>query len=424
VLQWLAKDMENPLQSNQHQWVLQGPRLATMVPGGAPYGLLETAAIAIDGAQIAWVGEADALPQKYQDWKLRQLPGGLLTPALIDCHTHIVYGGNRAHEWEMRLSGASYADIAKAGGGIRSTVKATRKASEASLLKSAGHRLESMMAEGLGTIEIKSGYGLDTQNECKMLRVARELGQISGVTVKTSFLGAHALPEAFADRPEAYVDMLVDEMLPEIVRQNLADYCDGFCETIAFSTAQMRKVFEKASELGLGLRLHAEQLSNQHGAQMAAELGALSCGHLEYIDEAGIKAMASAKTRAVLLPGAFYFLQESQKPPVVQFRKNGVEMALATDCNPGSSPLVSLLLCMNLGCTLFGLTPEEALAGMTRIAADALGAGNSHGTLEVGKCADLALWDVDHPGQLAYPLGANPHLAQIRAGKWVEPSCT
>jgi imidazolonepropionase len=411
--------MGNATQKNIRQWVLDGAAIATMKGEGVPYGLVEHAAIAMDGKRIAWVGTAADLPAFYAGWAKETLPGGLLTPALIDCHTHIVYGGDRAKEWEMRLLGASYAQISRAGGGIRSTVAATRAASEDELVASARCRLDNLIGEGLGTIEIKSGYGLDTQNECKMLRAARALGRQSGVQVKTSFLGAHALPAEYEGRSDAYIDLVVEEMLPAVAEQNLADDCDGFCENIAFSAKQIRRVLEKAKALGLGLRLHAEQLSNQGGAQMAAELGALSCDHLEYVDEAGIKAMKNAGTTAVLLPGAFYFLGESKKPPIAMLRDHGVTVALASDCNPGSSPLTSLLLTMNMGCTLFGLTPEEALAGLTRVGAAALGLSATHGTLEVGKTADLAHWDVDHPGHLAYPLGANPHRGQIRAGQWV-----
>ncbi|PHS22837.1 MAG: imidazolonepropionase [Robiginitomaculum sp.] len=411
--------MRKAEQKNIHQWVLDGATIATMAGGKTPYGLVEQAALAMDGERIAWVGAATELPVSYAGWHRKTLPGGLITPALIDCHTHIIYGGDRASEWEMRLLGTSYEDISRAGGGIRSTVAATRAASEDELVTSARRRLDDLIAEGLGTIEIKSGYGLDTQNECKMLRAARALGRDSGVRVRTSFLGAHALPAEYEGRSDAYIDLVVEEMLPAVAEQNLADYCDGFCENIAFSVSQMRTVLEKAKSLGLSLRLHAEQLSNQHGAQMAAELGALSCDHLEYVDEAGVKAMADAGTTAVLLPGAFYFLGESKKPPIAMLRDHGVSMALASDCNPGSSPLTSLLLTMNMGCTLFGLTPEEALAGTTRAAAAALGLGAHLGTLEVGKTADFAYWDVDHPGHLAYPLGANPHRGQIRTGQWV-----
>jgi imidazolonepropionase len=412
--------MGNAEQKKMRQWVLDGVSLASMGSNTTAYGLVENAAIAMDGARIAWVGEAANLPAPYANWDRETLPGGLITPALIDCHTHIIYGGNRAGEWERRLQGASYAEISRAGGGIRSTVAATRAASEAELVASAHRRLDDLIGEGLGTIEIKSGYGLDTKNECKMLRAARTLGQRSGVQVKTSFLGAHALPEEFEGRADAYIDLVVEEMLPAVAAQNLADYCDGFCENIAFSANQMRKVLEKAKALGLGLRLHAEQLSNQGGAHMAAELGALSCDHLEYIDEAGVKAMADANTIAVLLPGAFYFLGETKQPPIAMLRDYNVGMALASDCNPGSSPLTSLLLCMNMGCTLFGLTPEDALAGTTRHAAAALGLSTTHGTIESDKIADLALWEVAHPGHLSYAMGANPHKGQIRAGQWVK----
>ncbi len=401
------------------QWLLTGAALASMTQDGAPYGLIHDGVVAMEGASMAWVGDANALPERFAAWPRETAPGALVTPALIDCHTHLVYGGDRSGEWERRLRGESYADIARSGGGIVATVAATRAASEDDLVAAARTRLDDFIAQGLGAIEIKSGYGLDLENERKMLRAARRLGRESGVTVKTSFLGAHALPPEYAGRADAYIDLVAGDMLPAIAEEGLADFCDGFCETIAFSPVQMRKVFEKAKALGLGLRLHAGQLSNSGGVAMAAELGALSCDHLEYVDEAGVKAMAKAGTKAVLLPGAFYFLRESQKPPVQVLRDHGVGMALASDCNPGSSPLTSLLLAMNMGCTLFGLTPEEALAGITREAAGALGLHAERGTLEAGKIADLAIWDVDHPAQLAYALGANPHLAQIRAGQWL-----
>ncbi len=406
-------------QASTRQWVLSGAHIASMDQGKTPYGLIEQGAVAIDGAQIVWVGAATDLPPIYHNWAREDLPGGLLTPALVDCHTHIVYGGDRSKEWEMRLQGASYADIARAGGGILSTVTATRAASKDNLINSAQSRLNDFLAEGLGMIEIKSGYGLDTQNECKMLHAARALGQKNAIIVKTSFLGAHALPPEFAGRSDDYIALIIHEMLPEIARLGLADFCDGFCENIAFSAAQMRKVLETAKTLGLGLRLHAEQLSDQGGAQMAAELGALSCDHLEYVSEAGIKAMAEAGTRAVLLPGAYYFLGETHKPPMDMLRQHGVPLALASDCNPGSSPLTSLLLTMNMGCTLFGMTPEEALAGVTRVAAGALGMDETHGTLAAGQVADIAHWDVEHPSTLAYSMGSNPHVGQIRAGQWV-----
>ena len=401
------------------QWLLTGAHLATMRPGGASYGLIPDGALAIDGKRIAWAGAANAIPNAYAGWPAERLDGGLITPALIDCHTHIVHGGERSGEWERRLLGESYAGIARSGGGILATVTATRAASEDELVTSARTRLDDFIAQGLGAIEIKSGYGLDLPNERKMLRAARRLGEESGIVVKTSFLGAHALPPEYAGRSDAYIDLVVEDMLPAIAEEGLADYCDGFCESIAFGPAQMRKVLQKAKSLGMGLRLHAEQLSNSGGAAMAAQLGALSCDHLEYLDEDGVRAMVAAGTVAVLLPGAFYFLQERRKPPMALLRDAGVAMALASDCNPGSSPLTSLLLAMNMGCTLFGLTPEEALAGVTREAAAALGLATERGTLEAGKVADLALWDVDHPARLAYALGANPHLAQIRAGQWL-----
>ncbi len=389
-----------------------------MHAGGVPYGLIDSAAVAVADGRIAWIGPAVDLPADYAGWPAKTLDG-LLTPALIDCHTHLVYGGDRANEWEARLNGASYADIARAGGGIMATVRATRAASEEALMQSALPRLAALESDGVGLVEIKSGYGLDFETERKMLRVARRLGDQCAVRVKTSFLGAHALPPEYEGRADAYIDMLAGEMLPALAAQGLVDYCDGFCESIAFNAAQIERLFAAAQDLGLGVRLHAEQLANTGGAVMAARMGALSCDHLEYLDGAGIAAMQTAHCRAVLLPGAFYFLQETRKPPVQALRDAGIGMALASDCNPGSSPICSLLVVMNMGCTLFGLTPEEALAGVTREAAGALGMEAECGTIEVGKRADFALWDVDHPAQLSYFLGARPLRARMMNGKWV-----
>ncbi|MGH8704907.1 MAG: imidazolonepropionase, partial [Burkholderiales bacterium] len=341
--------------------------------------------------------------------------GAWITPGLVDCHTHLVYAGNRAHEFEQRLKGASYEEIARAGGGIAATVRETRAASEAELAAAAAKKLEQWTAQGVTVIEIKSGYGLDLDTELKMLRAARSLG--SRIAVKTTFLGAHAVPEEYRERADEYVALVCDEMLPAAAP--LADAVDAFCETIAFSVKQTAKVFGAARKLGLPVKLHADQLSDTGGAQLAAQFGALSADHLEYANEAGIEAMAKAGTVAVLLPGAFYFLRETRQPPVAALRRHGVPIALATDHNPGSSPFTSILLAMNMGCTLFRLTPEEALAGVTRNGARALGMQATHGTLETGKQADLAFWDIESPAELVYAIGANPCVRVVRAGKVV-----
>lgn len=379
------------------------------------YGLIADAAILIEGRTIAWVGpRTEAPPAKATV----DCSGRLATPGLIDCHTHIVYGGNRAHEFEQRLSGVSYADIAKAGGGIASTVRATRSQSEAELASSALKRLDALLAEGVTTIEIKSGYGLDRDTELKMLRVARALGQKRPVDVVTSYLGAHALPSEFKDNRAAYLDLVCNEVLPAVARENLADAVDAFCEGIAFSVEETRRVFEAAKANGLPVKLHAEQLSNLGGAIMAASFGAISVDHIEYLDQAGVDAIAGSGTVAVLLPGAFYYLRETQAPPVEALRKAGVPMAIATDLNPGSSPVHSILTTMNMACVLFGLTPPEALAGVTVNAAKALGLSD-RGLIAPGMKADIALWDVERPGDLAYPLGFNPLSAVIRNGEMV-----
>ncbi len=379
------------------------------------YGLIADAAILIEGRTIAWVGpRTEAPPAKATV----DCSGRLATPGLIDCHTHIVYGGNRAHEFEQRLSGVSYADIAKAGGGIASTVRATRSQSEAELASSALKRLDALLAEGVTTIEIKSGYGLDRDTELKMLRVARALGQKRPVDVVTSYLGAHALPPEFRDNRAAYLDLVCNEVLPAVARENLADAVDAFCEGIAFSVEETRRVFEAAKANGLPVKLHAEQLSNLGGAIIAASFGAISVDHIEYLDQAGVDAIAGSGTVAVLLPGAFYYLRETQAPPVEALRKAGVPMAIATDLNPGSSPVHSILTTMNMACVLFGLTPPEALAGVTVNAAKALGLSD-RGLIAPGMKADIALWDVERPGDLAYPLGFNPLSAVIRNGEMV-----
>jgi len=394
-------------------------RLATMVAEthAAPYGAIEDGALAVDRGVIVWVGPRADLPGAPDSLarRVHDLDRRWLTPGLIDCHTHLVYGGDRAAEFEARLEGASYQDIAKAGGGILSTVAATRAASEDALFQAARPRLEALIAEGVTTVEIKSGYGLDLDNELKQLRVARALGAALPVTVKTTFLGAHALPPEFAGRAEAYIDAVV-AMLAEVKASGLADALDAFCDKIGFSPAQTARVFEAARAHGLPVKLHADQLSDLGGAALAARFGALSADHLEYASAAGVAAMAEAGTVAVILPGAFYVLRETQPPPVDSFRQAGVPMALATDCNPGSAPVTSLLLMLNMGCTLFGLTPEEAFSGVTRHGARALGLGASHGTLEAGKAADFAVWDIARPAELAYRLGFNPLAYAVKDG--------
>ena len=389
--------------------------LASMVAGDDAYGLVEGAAIAVDAGRIAWCGRRDNVPPQYIDWQQEDLDGCLVTPALIDCHTHIVYGGNRAREFEMRLQGASYEEVARAGGGIVSTVSATRNASEQELLSSALPRVDALLAEGVSVIEVKSGYGLDADTEMAMLRVARAIERHRPVRVKTTVLGAHAVPAEYKGRADAYIDDVCIPALEKAHAEGLVDAVDGFCEGIGFMSAQIERVFEKAGELGLPVKLHAEQLSNLGGAKLAASHGALSADHLEYVDEAGVKAMADAGTVAVILPGAFYTLRETRAPPIELFRKHKVAMAVATDCNPGSSPMTSLLLTMNMACTLFRMTPEEALAGATRNAARALGLGDT-GTVEAGKRADLAVWNVEHPAELAYRIGFNPLHSRIFAG--------
>jgi imidazolonepropionase len=388
-----------------HDAVFLNANLATMREG-TPYGAITDGIVAIKDGLISWIGPRS-------EWRAKaraehDVRGAWITPGLIDCHTHLVYAGNRAHEFELRLKGASYEDIARAGGGILSTVKATRAASENGLLSLSQKRLEQWRAEGATVIEIKSGYGLDRDTELKMLRVARRL---SGLSVKTTFLGAHALPEEYKGRADAYIDFVCEEVLPDAREQGLVDAVDAFCERIAFSPEQTKRVFEKAGQLGLPVKLHADQLSDLGGAALAAEHRALSADHIEFSNEDGIRAMKAAGTVAVLLPGAFYFLREKRLPPIDALRRHGVPIALATDHNPGSSPLSSPLLVLNLACTLFCLTPEEALAGMTRNAARALGLQASHGTLEPGKQADLAFWEIGSPAELAYAIGANPNIS-------------
>jgi imidazolonepropionase len=395
--------------------VLQQARLATMVSGDAPYGLIEDGALAIsEDGRIAYAGPRADLPAEFSGWPTTSLNSRLVTPGLIDCHTHIVHGGDRAREFELRLEGASYEEIARAGGGIVSTVTATRAASEESLVADALRRLDTLIAEGVTTIEIKSGYGLSIDDELKMLRAARRLGRERDVRVVTSYLAAHAVPTDYKDRADAYIDEVVLPGLDAAHADGLVDAVDGFCEGIAFSPEQMARVFDHARAFGLPVKLHAEQLSDLGGAKLAAGYGAISADHLEYLSQESVDAMAKAGTVAVLLPGAFYTLRETQMPPVDALRAAGVPIALATDCNPGSSPMTSLLLTLNMGATLFRLTPEEALAGVTREAARALGLADDLGTLEAGKIADLAVWDVETPAELTYRIGFNPLHSRIR----------
>jgi imidazolonepropionase len=382
----------------------------------APYGAIEDGVIAARDGRIVFAGARQDAPA-FAAAETIDCSGRWITPGLIDCHTHLVYGGDRAHEFELRLQGASYEEIARAGGGILSTVKATRAASEAELFASADRRLAALIAEGVTTVEIKSGYGLEPEAELKQLSVARRLGRKRPVGVRTTFLGAHAVPPEFKGRSSDYVDLVAGAMLDAIVAQGLADAVDVFCEGIAFSAEETARVFAAAKAKGLAIKIHAEQLSNLGGAKLAAEHGALSADHLEYLDEAGVAAMAKAGTVAVILPGAFYFLRETQKPPIDLLRRHGVPIALATDANPGSSPLTSPLLVLNMACTLFRLTPEEALAGLTRNAARALGLQSEVGMLEAGKACDLAIWDIERPAELAYRIGFNPLHARIWNGR-------
>lgn len=389
-------------------------RLLTMA--GPGLGRVERGVIAEKDGAILYAGPADEAPA-FEAASVTACDGRWITPGLVDCHTHLVYGGDRAKEFEMRLAGASYEEIARAGGGIVSTMRATRGASEDELVAQALPRLDALIAEGVTTIEIKSGYGLETETEMRMLWAARRLGELRPVRVRTTFLGAHALPPEFAGDADGYIDHICSFMLPTVARAGLADAVDAFCEGIGFTAEQTARLFSAATELGLPVKLHAEQLSNLHGAELAARHGALSADHLEYLDEAGIAAMAQSGTVATLLPGAFYFVRETKLPPIAGLRAAGVPIALATDSNPGTSPLTSLLLTMNMGATLFGLTVDECLAGATCNAARALGLADRVGTLEPGKSCDLAIWDVEQPAELVYRMGFNPLHARIWSGK-------
>ncbi len=404
---------------NQWDAIWINADIATMCQGQAEYGALENSAIAVSEGRISWIGELVELADVPEECAavVHDCAGQWLSPGLIDCHTHLVWAGSRIREFEMRLQGAGYEQLQKAGGGILSTVQATRSASAEDLFVFARKRIARLKREGITTLEIKSGYGLDVNTEVKMLQVARRLGEEDAhLDIKTSFLGAHALPPEYQNNRQGYIRLIVEGMLPAVAEQGLADAVDGFCEGIGFSPSEIARVFTQARKLDLPVKLHADQLSSLGGAALAAEYAALSADHLEYASEQGISKMADSGTVAVLLPGAFYTLRETQCPPVRLFRDYGVVMALATDANPGSSPVLSLLLILNMACTLFSLTPEEALAGVTRNAACALGLAGDRGTLEVGKRADFALWDIEHPAELAYMPGANPCKGIVKDG--------
>lgn len=407
------------MHSNQWDCLWINSAIATLESSCAPYGLIGQGAIGVKEGKIVWVGAMEDLPGVPEELALKVISceGGCITPGLIDCHTHLVYGGNRSHEFEMRLQGATYAEIAQAGGGIRSTVRATRESSEEELFQQSLKRATQLLAGGVTTIEIKSGYGLDLETELKILRVAKRLEKILPVTIVKTFLGAHTVPVEYEGRADEYIEFICEEMLPRIAEERLAEIVDVFCETIGFNLKQTERVFSAAKKYGFGIKCHAEQLSDSGSAVLAADYQALSVDHLEFLSEDSVKALAKTKTVAVLLPGAFYFLREKKLPPIELLRANGVKMAVATDCNPGTSPVTSLLLMLNMACTLFRLTPEEALAGVTRHAAQALGLQDEIGTLTVGKKADFVLWDVRHPGELAYNIGGNPVRMIVRHGK-------
>ena len=386
--------------------LLTDANVATMCPDSGAYGVIENAALAIKGNRIAWLGPKSELPEGSAS-KIEGVDGRWLTPALIDCHTHLVFGGDRAAEFEQRLNGVSYEEIARAGGGIRTTVHATRSATEEQLTDSARLRADSLLEEGVATIEVKSGYGLDFETELTMLSAARALDRDHPASISTTFLGAHSVPAEYQGRTDEYMDFVASNVLPVVHERNLADAVDAYCESIAFSADQVGRLFEEATKLGLPVKLHADQLSDGGGAELAASFNALSADHLEYSSIQGVRALGNSGTVAVLLPGAFLTLGETQHPPVDLLREYDVPIAIATDCNPGTSPLCSLRLAMNLGTSLFHLTPEECLAGVTRNAARALGLSNERGTLEVGKRADIADWDIGHPRELTYWAGLN-----------------
>ena len=401
--------------------LIENARLATMDRSESrdlPYGEIANAAVAISGNRIEWVGTMSELPSGLREGAGNSLDarGRWVTPGLIDCHTHLVFAGNRAPEFEMRLRGATYEEIARGGGGIASTVRATRAATDEELFSEASKRLSTLGSLGVTTVEVKSGYGLDTETELRMLRVARRLGAEHPVTLRTTFLGAHALAPEYADDRSGYLDLVCDTMIPRVTDEGLADGIDAFCEGIAFTPEECERVFAAGTRRGLPIRIHADQLSDCGGAALAARVGAMSADHLEYASETGIQAMAKAETTAVLLPGAFYFLREQRAPPVDALRLHGVPIAIATDLNPGSSPINSPLTAMNMACVLFGLSPEEALYGMTRNAAKVLGMAGERGVLRAGSCADLAIWNIAHPSELSYWVGGNPCEAVVQGG--------
>ena len=402
-----------------HLWI--DVNIATMsLEYGAPYGQILNGVIAVKDDKIAWIGSREQIPEfDVMATPIYKGNGAWVTPGLIDAHTHLIFAGSRANEFEMRLNGMSYQEIAKQGGGILSTVNATRNASAAALFELGRKRLNALAKEGVTTVEIKSGYGLDTENELKMLRVARELGKHHHIDVKTTFLGAHTIPLEFKNNSDAYVDLVINDMLPKVIKENLADALDVFCENMAFNLNQTQKILKAAKAANIPIKVHAEQLSNSGSAKLAAKLNALSADHLEYIDEEGVKQLKDNNVCAVLLPGAFYFLNEIQKPPIDLLRKYKVPMVVASDFNPGSSPLCSTLLMLNLSCTQFGLTPEEALAGVTRNAAIALGIEKKVGVLATGMQADFCVWDITTPAELAYSYGTNPCTQVIKAGKLI-----
>ncbi|MBZ9959970.1 imidazolonepropionase [Mesorhizobium sp. BR1-1-14] len=398
--------------------IWRNARLATFAEGAAGQGVVEKGAVAARDGTIVYAGAEADIPAAFeQRAEIVDCEGRWITPGLIDCHTHLVHAGDRANEFEMRLAGATYEEVARAGGGIVSSVRALRAAGEDELVAQTLPRLDALIAEGATTVEVKSGYGLDLENEKKSLRAARRLGAERPVTIRTTFLGAHALPPEAKGDKDAFIDLITATILPAIAADGLADAVDGFCEGIAFSVEQMARVFEAAKALGLPVKLHADQLSNLHGAELAARYGALSADHLEYTDEAGAAAMAASGSVATILPGAYYFIRETKKPPIELFRRHNVRMAVATDNNPGTSPLTSLLLTMNMAATLFGMTVDECLAGVTREAARALGLLGQTGTLEAGKSADLAIWSIERPAELVYRMGFNPLHARIWRGQ-------
>ena len=397
---------------NEWDLLLTDARLATLSVGSVPYGVIENAALAVKNGRIAWLGPQAETPAN-DCARVQSVHNHWLTPALIDCHTHLVFAGDRAEEFELRLNGASYEEIARAGGGIQSTVNATRKANLIELIESARKRIETLAREGVATVEIKSGYGLDFETEIVMLKTARTLDAQYDISVITTFLGAHSIPSEFRDRADDYIDFVIKEVLPVVHGLKLADAVDAYCETIAFSAQQISKLFDSAQSIGLPVKLHADQLSDGGGADLAATYGALSADHLEYTSRTGVEALADGSTVAVLLPGPFLILGETQLPPIAELRDHNVPIAIATDCNPGTSPVCSLRMAMNLATTLFKLTPEECLLGVTRYAAQALGLQSDRGTLEIGKRADIAEWEITHPRELTYWAGLN-QLTRLR----------